>query len=215
MDEAAKRAAVVAAVRALEEQGLNHGSSGNVSVRHEDGLLVTPTGARAATLGPEGVVRLALDGTVRGPGVPSSEWRFHTELTRRRAEVGAVVHTHADACVALSCLRRPIPPFHYMVASFGGTTVPCARYEPFGSDALAEAAVEASAGHRACLLANHGMIVTGRDLAHALDLAVKLETLARQYILARQAGEPVLLSEAEMAEVHRRYGHYGVGAMPR
>ncbi|WP_244936201.1 class II aldolase/adducin family protein [Methylobacterium currus] len=215
MDEFRKREAVVEAVRALDAQGLNHGSSGNVSIRHGDGLLVTPTGARAATLAPAGLVDLALDGTVRGDGIPSSEWRFHTELMRARSEIGAVIHTHADACVALSCLRRPIPAFHYMVASFGGMSVPCARYAPFGSDALAEAAVAAMAGHRACLLANHGMIAVGRDIAQALDLAVKLETLARQYILARQAGEPVLLSDDEMREVHRRYGHYGSSAMPR
>lgn len=215
MNEAAKRGAIVQAVGSLERQGLNHGSSGNVSVRHEDGLLITPTGARADTLTPDTVVRLAFDGTVLGAGIPSSEWRFHTELTRLRPDVGAVIHTHADACVAMSCLRKPIPAFHYMVASFGGTSVPCARYEPFGSDALAEAVVEASAGHRACLLANHGMIVMGRDLPHALDLALKLEMLARQYLLARQGGEPVLLTEAEMAEVHRRYGHYGIATMPR
>ncbi|WAP67620.1 class II aldolase/adducin family protein [Jiella pelagia] len=215
MSEADRRSAIVEAVRALDAKGFNHGSSGNVSARCDGGLLVTPTGARAATLTPEALVRMDFGGKVDGAGTPSSEWRFHAEILRLRPEIEAVVHTHADACVALSCLRKPIPAFHYMVASFGGNTVPCARYEPFGSDLLAEAAVEALEGRFACLLANHGMIAIGRSLSHAVDLTVKLETLARQYILARQAGEPVLLEDADMAEVHERYRHYGVSAMPR
>jgi L-fuculose-phosphate aldolase len=103
-----------------------------------------------------------------------------------------------------------------MVASFGGDLVPCARYEPFGSDALAMAVVEALADrYRACLMASHGMIALGATLPQAADLTVKLETLARQYILARQAGEPVLLTPAELAEVHRRYPYYGKSRLPR
>lgn len=214
MDEQQARQSIVDAVIFLEEKGLNHGSAGNVSLRFEGDVLVTPTGGRGSWLKPKDIVRLGLDGAVKGEGIPSSEWRFHTGILSRRPDAHAVVHTHADACVALSCLRKPIPPFHYMIASFGGNQIPVSRYEPFGSKALAEAAVEAIEGHYACLLANHGMIVTGRSLQHALDLTVKLETLARQYILACQAGEPVLLDDTEMAEVHRRYGSYGTAAMP-
>lgn len=214
MNEEQARQSIVEAVRFLEDKGLNHGSAGNVSLRRGDHLLITPTGGRGTTMQPKDIVSLSLDGTVHGEGVPSSEWRFHTGILSRRPDVHAVVHTHADCCVALSCLRKPIPAFHYMIASFGGVTVPCSRYEPFGSKALADVAVEAIEGHYACLLANHGMIVTGRGLQHALDLTVKLETLARQYILACQAGEPVLLGDEEMAEVHRRYGTYGTAAMP-
>ncbi|HEV7416408.1 class II aldolase/adducin family protein [Tianweitania sediminis] len=214
MDEQQARERIVEAVLFLEEKGLNHGSAGNVSLRLGDHLLITPTGGRGSWLKPKDIVRLSLDGTVQGDGIPSSEWRFHTGILGRRPEAQAVVHTHADCCVALSCLRKPIPAFHYMVASFGGNAIPVSRYEPFGSKALAEAAVEAIEGHYACLLANHGMIVTGRSLQHALDLTVKLETLARQYILACQAGDPVMLSDEDMVEVHRRYGNYGTAAMP-
>ncbi|MBS9719701.1 class II aldolase/adducin family protein [Tianweitania sp. BSSL-BM11] len=214
MDDIQARQSIVEAVRFLEDKGLNHGSAGNVSLRHGDHLLITPTGGRGSTMQPKDIVELALDGTVQGEGIPSSEWRFHTGILSRRPDANAVVHTHADCCVALSCLRKPIPAFHYMVASFGGVTVPCSRYESFGSKGLADAAVEAIEGHYACLLANHGMIVTGRSLQHALDLTVKLETLARQYILSCQAGEPVLLDNTEMAEVYRRYGTYGTAASP-
>lgn len=215
MDEQSAREAIVAAVRFLEDKGLNHGSAGNISVRLDDGLLITPAGGRGSWLTPKDIIHLSLDGEVRGEGTPSSEWRFHTGIQRRRPEAQAVVHTHADACVALSCLRKPIPPFHYMIASFGGNDIPCSRYETFGSPKLAEAAVEAIEGHYACLLANHGMIAMGKNLQHALDLTVKLETLARQYILARQAGAPVLLGADELIEAHARYGTYGAAAMPR
>ncbi|MEO3387969.1 class II aldolase/adducin family protein [Mesorhizobium sp. CAU 1741] len=215
MDENSARRAIIDAVRFLEDKGLNHGSAGNVSMRFGDGALITPAGGRSAWLTPDAIVHVSLDGDVRGEGKPSSEWRFHTGILRTRPEAEAVVHTHADCCVALSSLRKPMPPFHYMIASFGGNDVPCSRYEPFGSAGLADAAVEAIEGHLACLLANHGMIAMGRSLQHALDLTVKLETLARQYILARQAGEPVLLDERELAEAHARYGTYAAAAMPR
>ncbi|WP_421927265.1 class II aldolase/adducin family protein [Neoaquamicrobium sediminum] len=214
-DEKSAREAIVEAVRFLEEEGLNHGSAGNVSVRFGDGALITPAGGRSSWLTADEIVHISLDGTVRGPGKPSSEWRFHTGILRSRPEAEAVVHTHADCCVALSCLRKPIPPFHYMIASFGGNEIPCSRYQPFGSSGLADVALEAIEGHLACLLANHGMIAMGRSLQHALDLTVKLETLARQYILACQIGEPVLLDEQELRDVHSRYGTYGAAAMPR
>jgi L-fuculose-phosphate aldolase len=215
VDEKAAREAIVGAMRFLEEQRLNHGTAGNVSMRFGDGALITPAGGRSTWVTPDEIVHISLDGEVRGAGKPSSEWRFHAGILRTRPEAEAVVHTHADSCVALSCLRKPLPPFHYMIASFGGNEIPCSRYEPFGSPGLADAAVAAIEGHLACLLANHGMIAMGKSLQHALDLTVKLETLARQYILSLQAGTPVLLVEAELAAVHSRYGTYAAAAMPR
>lgn len=217
MSEAEKRQKIVETVALFESINLNHGSSGNISIRHGERILITPAGARASNLTPQRIVALDLDGNVLDDlaAVPSTEWRIHTELYRDRPEIGAVVHSHADNCVALSCLQKPIPPFHYMIASFGGNLIPCARYEPFGSDALAFAVVEAIRGHMGCLMASHGMIALGRDLQHACDLTVKLETLARQYILASQVGAPVLLTAEELAEVHRRYPYYGQAKMPR
>ncbi|RRH76241.1 class II aldolase/adducin family protein [Falsigemmobacter faecalis] len=202
----------------FEAEGLNHGSSGNISVRAGSRTLITPAGARAANLTPERIVALDIEGALcdGGADVPSTEWRIHTEIYRARPEVMAVVHSHADNCVALSCHHRPLPPFHYMIAGFGGDEVPCARYQPLGSDALAFAVTEAlGARYKACLMASHGMVAVGTSLSQASDLTVKLEMLARQYLLARQAGEPVLLSEDELREVHRRYGYYGHSRMPR
>lgn len=200
-------------VARLEEKGLNHGSSGNVSCRLPEGMLITPTGGNSANMRPERLVRMSPDGDILGAGIPSSEWHMHLAILNAFPEVQAVVHTHADHCVALSCLRRALPPFHYMVAGFGGSDIRCAPYATFGTRALAEGAVAALRDRKACLLANHGMIAVGKNLQQAFDLTVKLETLAKQYLLALQSGEPVLLAEEEMARVRERYANYGRGLL--
>ena len=153
---------------------------------------------------------MTIDGTAHGDRLPSSEWRFHRDLYRAREEFRAIVHAHAPFATTLACLRRGIPAFHYMVAMAGGRDIRCAPYATFGSAELAAHAVAAMAGRRACLLANHGMIAAGADLASALALAVEVEGLAEMYWRALQLGEPVILSDAEMdtvvAEKFRSYG---------
>ncbi|MFI0847002.1 class II aldolase/adducin family protein [Mesorhizobium sp. IMUNJ 23232] len=214
MDDFKARRAILDVVVKLENKGFNHVSTGNVSCRAGGGILITPTGGNSANTTPERIVRLDDDGKVIGGGVPSSEWHMHTSILRAFPVANAVVHTHADACVALSCLRKPLPAFHYMVAGFGGNDVRCARYATFGTADLALSAVEALRDRTACLLANHGMIAMGKTLEAALNTTIKLETLARQYLTALQSGEPVLLSPEEMERVGRRYGNYGVGLLP-
>lgn len=208
------REQIVDAYVRLDREGLNRGSSGNVSVRSGgDGLLISPTGIDAARITAEGIVELGLDGSARSAGIPSSEWQMHAEIYLRFPETQAVVHSHADACVALSCQRRGIPAFHYMVAGYGGHDIRCAPYALFGSAALATAAADALQERSACLLANHGMLARGRDLNAAVLTAIKLETLARHYWMTLQLGPPALLSEAEMQEVKTRYQHYGRARM--
>ena len=201
-------------VRRLEDKGFNHGSSGNVSLRMGEGALITPTGTHSGNLTAQRLVLLDVNGAIVGGGAPSSEWHMHTAILRAYPTANAVIHTHADACAALACLRRPLPAFHYMVAAFGGVEVRCARYATFGTADLGAAAVEALKDRTACLLANHGMIAVGGTLEAAFQNTVKLETLARQYLTALQAGEPVLLPDDEMARVGARYGSYGVGLLP-
>ena len=214
MNETEIRSVIVDVVRRLEGMGYNHGKTGNVSVRGESGFLITPTGANSENLTAAKVVAIDRQNRVSGEGVPSSEWHMHSAILEAYPGVKCVVHTHSDACVALSCLRKSIPAFHYMVAGFGGSDVRCARYATFGTAELAATAVKALAGRSACLLANHGMIATGRTVQGAFDTAVKLETLARQYLLALQAGKVVLLSAAEMKKVRARYVSYGVSSLP-
>jgi len=141
---------------------------------------------------------------------PSTEWRFHRDILRARPEIGAVVHTHSNAATAMSIHGRDIPAHHYMVAAAGGNSIRCAPYATFGSQALSDHAVAALQDRTACLLAHHGVIALGPDLARALWLANEVEVLAQQYLLAATLGAPPVLSDAQMAEVMDRFSQYGV-----
>ena len=210
MQDETTRQAVITTALDMNRLGLNQGTSGNVSARVSDGLLITPSGRPYGDLAPADIVRLTLDGSViAGTYKPSTEWRIHADILRARPEVGAVVHCHAMFCTTLSCLRRPIPAFHYMIAVAGGDSIRCADYATFGTPALSAAALVALEGRSACLLANHGMVALGRDLAKALALAVEIEALAAQYWRALQIGEPVILPEEEMQTVIEKFRDYG------
>jgi L-fuculose-phosphate aldolase len=202
------REALLKTVLMLVDFGLMRGSAGNVSVRVEDGLLITPSGAAAEEMSAEGMVQLDLHGSVKGGGKPSSEWRFHRDIYQARPEVTTVVHTHSMFATTIACLRKDIPPFHYMISLAGGNTIRCAPYALFGTQALSDNAVQALVGRNACLLANHGLIAVGRDLDHALKVTIEVETLCEQYWRALQIGEPELLSDAEMQAVHEQFKGY-------
>jgi L-fuculose-phosphate aldolase len=155
------------------------------------------------------MVAMDFSGELPRRGKPSSEWRFHRDILQARPEVGAVIHTHSMFATTLACLRRDIPPFHYMIALAGGDSIRCAPYALFGSQALSDAALLALKDRRACLLANHGMIAVGESLKQALDVTVEVETLCEQYLRALQIGEPHLLSKEEMADVFEQFKGYG------
>jgi L-fuculose-phosphate aldolase len=209
------RRALVTLYRELAQRGINTGSSGNVSARTPDGMLITPSGCSAATLREAALVPMSLDGTVRGDATPSSEWSMHAAIYQADPAAAWLVHTHADACTALACLNEGLPGFHYMVTRFGGGDVQCAPYVTFGTPDLARLAVTAMQGRTACLLANHGMIVQGRDAGDALAGAVLLETLCRQYLLARAAGAVRLLTAEEMQAAQERFKTYGPASNTR
>lgn len=193
----------------LGRHGLILGSSGNVSLRTRDGMVITPSGGSPDGVRARDMAITTLDGDAWGEATPSSEWPMHAAIYRETPDAACIIHTHADACTALACLAEPLPAFHYLVLQFGGMTVPCAPYVTFGTPELAERAAETIRGHGACLLANHGMIVHGRDPAQALDRALLLESLCRQYLMARAAGTPKLLTEDEMAAARERFRTYG------
>jgi L-fuculose-phosphate aldolase len=202
------RRAIVEVYGELARLGMNTGSTGNVSVRVADGMLITPTGCTEESLRPGDIVRTHFDGASEGPLKPSSEWIMHAMVYGRLSEARAIVHTHADHCVALSCLRKPIPAFHYMVQHLGGA-IRCTAYHPFGTAELGHAAADALDGRNACLMANHGMLTRGTSLRAAFDAAVLVETLARQYAAILAIGKPVLLNKTEMKLVARQFEDYG------
>ena len=202
-------ALLVTTAQRMVTEGLNRGSAGNLSVRCQEGFLITPTGIPADEFDADDMVLMQLDGSHQGQRKPSSEWRFHRDIYLAHAKAGAVLHAHSPFATSLACLRREIPSFHYMIALFGGDTLRCADYATFGTQALSDAAIRAMQQRNACLLANHGMLLYGRDLGEALALGVALESLCEQYWRALQAGEPVLLDAEEMQRIGEKFKHYG------
>lgn len=190
--------------------GLTFGTSGNASVRlDEDSLLITPSGVAYDSLQPDDIVRLGFDGNVTGRYEPSSEWRFHHDILSSRKDIHAVVHTHSTMATALACQRQDIPAFHYMVAVAGGKFIRCSDYAIFGSEELSAHVLEALGERFACLMANHGQIALGDTLESAFMMAGEVETLANMYWRARQGGDVVLLSDAEMDDVIEKFKTYG------
>jgi L-fuculose-phosphate aldolase len=193
----------------MNARGINQGSAGNISVRFEGGFLITPSGMAYERLQPEHIVFVDLEGNCRDALNPSSEWRMHRDIYAARSEAGAVLHAHSTFATALSCLRIDIPAFHYMIAVAGGSSIRCADYALFGTQELSDNMLSALAQRRACLLGTHGMICFHDNLERALWLGVEVETLAKQYWHARQAGDPVILSERQMDEVMQQFKGYG------
>jgi L-fuculose-phosphate aldolase len=209
--EQTKRQSIIDACREMNRLGINQGTSGNISLRHADGMLITPTSTPYETMRPDQIVFMKLDGGPDAQQRPSSEWRFHRDILKARSEVNAVVHAHPPFATMLAIMGMEIPPVHYMIACGGGDTIRCAPYATFGTEELSQAAVAALEDRSACLLAHHGMIAVGPSLAKAMWLAVEVETLARQYHGCLQIGTPPLLPKAEIENVRARMAGYGMG----
>jgi L-fuculose-phosphate aldolase len=209
------RQQVASLYKALGERRLIEGSSGNVSALLDcegpvaPGMIITPSGGDPLRTSAEDLVKVGLDGAAEGPLGPSSEWAMHAAAYRVVPGAAFIVHTHADACTALACLGERLPPFHYMVLAFGGEDVRCAPYVTFGTHELALLAAEALRDRSACLLANHGVLVCARSADAALGRMILLESLCRQYLLARSAGTPRLLNTQQLNEALERFKTYG------
>jgi L-fuculose-phosphate aldolase len=208
-DETKKRQAIIDACRRMNALGINQGTSGNISVRHGDGLLITPTSVPYESMTADQIVFMGLDGSHAKTQKPSSEWRFHLDILRSRSEVDAVVHAHPIYCTILAIMGLEIPPIHYMIAVAGGDNIRCAPYATYGTPELSAHAVKALEGRQACLLDHHGMIAVGPSLAKAMWLAVEVETLARQYHGCLQIGRPPLLPVDEIERVRQKMAGYG------
>ena len=203
-DDQQAREELVSAYCQLVDMGLMDQASGNVSCRVEGGMLISCSGATAKNLSPQRVVKVDDDTTYEGETKPSSEWRMHLGIYQRNKTANAVVHTHSDYCVALACNNLTLPGFHYMVGTFGGPDVPCVPYSTFGTESLASDAANALDKRAACLLGNHGMICRGGNFDIAIGHAERMEILCKHYVLARQLGEPDLLTDDQWDEFFGR-----------
>ncbi len=200
MTNQALREEMVSICRRMNTSDINQGTAGNLSVRSGDGFLITPSSMPYDVMTPDDIVEMDFDGTYVG-GRPSSEWRFHRDILRAREDINVVLHCHSVYATTLACHHKTIPAFHYMTGVAGGTTIRCARYATFGTQALSDAALEALEGRLACLLGQHGQISLGTSLEAALWLAIEVETLSRMYVQALALGEPPVLPDDEMERV--------------
>ncbi len=193
----------------MNASGINQGTSGNVSVRTDEGFLITASGVPYKKMKPHHVVEMDLQGGYRGDYLPSTEWRMHLDIFRARAEAEAIVHVHSTYASALACLRKEVPAFHYMIGVAGGSTLRVSDYAEFGTQALSDTMLKAMEDRSACLLANHGQICFGPNLSKALWRAGEIEALCHQFWAASVMGKPVVLDEPLMTSVLKRFKTYG------
>lgn len=207
-----ERALLVEYGKKMSSEGLSSGTSGNLSIYDPDKnlVLITPSGIGYFDTQPEDIVVMTLDGEiVEGDRKPSSEWHLHTLFYKKKPEARGVVHTHSVFCTTLAALRMPLQAAHYVIADAGVAEVPCAPYRRFGTEELARVAMESIGESNAVLLANHGIVVCGKDLKSAYGLAKGMEYCAEIQWRAMSVGKPVILSDEEMGAVLEGFKTYG------
>ena len=208
------RTEMVDICRRMNSSGINQGTAGNLSARIDRGFLITPTSLPYERMGPEDIVEMDFDGTYAGKHRPSSEWRFHRDILKNRRDVDVVLHCHSVYATTLAVHHKNIPSFHYMTGVAGGTDIRCSPYATFGTQQLSDNALEALEGRFACLLGQHGQISLGKNLEHALWLAIEVETLSRLYVQALTIGDPPILSDEEMGRVIQQMRQMSYGQAP-
>lgn len=212
-----ERINIVAHLQKLITHGLTKGTGGNISVYDPSlgFMAVSPSGMDYFSLVPEDIVVMDLNGNiVDGKRKPSSEYEMHSIFYRERSqEIRSVVHAHSTYSSVLACLNWGIEPCTYLIGS-AGKDVRCTKYETFGTTELAKSALEGMKNRYAVLLGNHGLLAGGADLESAFDTAEEIEFCAEIYYKARLAGDPVLLSDAQMAVVLKKFETYGVQPEP-
>jgi ribulose-5-phosphate 4-epimerase/fuculose-1-phosphate aldolase len=208
MNESRARELICAFGKSLFDRGLTFGSAGNLSVRLDDGWLMTPTNVSLGRLDPATLAKVDSEGNPVSGDKPTKEAVLHLSMYAERPAAGAIVHLHSTHSVAVSVLAEidpedPIPPITaYYVMKIGKLAL--LPYYPPGDGALAGAVREVAARHHAVLLANHGPVIAGKDLETAVYATEELEETAKLYLMLR--GEKLrLLSPEQVAELHRRY----------
>ena len=186
--------------------------SGNISVRFENGFLITPSGVKYSSLKSKDIVFVSLKGNFdKKKGIPSSEWKFHQDIYLNKKDAKAIVHAHSINATAVASHNKSIPAFHYMVAMAGGHDIKCAKYATYGTRELSKNILKALKGRKACLISNHGQIVFEENLPKAFELAEEVENISLQYITSLKLGRPKILSLKEMNKVLSKAKNYKRG----
>jgi len=196
----------------LNSKKLSALRSGNISARYKNGFLITPSGKKYLSLKDKDIVFVSLEGFFdKKKGIPSSEWKFHQDIYKKKSEAKAIVHAHSTNATAVATHKKDIPPFHYMVAMAGGHDIKCANYATYGTRELSKNILKALKGRKACLIANHGQIAFEDSLSKAFELAEEVENISLQYITSLKLGKPKILSFKEMNKVLLKAKNYKRG----
>ena len=201
---------IVRASKKTLDLGLNFGSEGNVSVRRKDTVFITPSGIETNSLNESLISEVHINGHVKNNKKPSSEILMHLYIYRNRPEISSIVHCHSIWASILSCSRKKIPSFHYMVAEFGGNDIKCAEYATFGTRKLANNVLKVLKDRNGCLISNHGQLTIANNLKDAVDLAFSLEKLSKQYYFCSFLKSNKILSGKEMNKVLELFKDYKV-----
>ena len=193
----------------LERKKLNQCKSGNVSFRWNDGLLITPSGMSYNKIKIDDIVYINNKKKFLGKRKPSIEWQFHFDIFKSKKDVNAIIHNHPVYATGFSILQKNIKPYHYMIAFFGGNDVKCAKFALPGSKELSQHVVKSLKDRKACLLANHGSVIVGKDFDETIILTEELEALCKQITIAKINGKPKLVSKKNMKEVIKAIKNYG------
>ncbi|MFB6107431.1 MAG: class II aldolase/adducin family protein [Haloplanus sp.] len=206
----AERKTIAELGRAMLAQGLTTGTGGNVSAQKGDHVAISPSGMAYDEITPADVPVVNFDcDVVEGDRVPSSEVRMHTGIIAGRDDIGGVVHTHSPYASTFASLGQPIPASHYLIA-FVGDKIPVAGYATYGTQELADLAVETlGEEYNACLLQNHGVIATGETVEAAFEVALMVEYCARIHYQAVSIGDPEILPEEEIDHLVETFENYG------
>ena len=206
------KAEIIKYSKMLNSRKLSALRSGNISVKYNDGFLITPSGKKYSSLKNKDIVYVSLEGKFdKKKGIPSSEWKFHQDIYKNKKDAEAIVHAHSTNATAISTHKRGIPPFHYMVAMAGGHDIKCAKYATYGTRELSKNILKALKGRKACLIGNHGQIAFEENLSKAFELAEEVENISLQYITSLKLGKPNILSLKEMKKVLSKAKNYKKG----
>ncbi|NLV76463.1 MAG: L-fuculose-phosphate aldolase [Tissierellia bacterium] len=206
-----ERNLVVEYGKKLIENNLTTGTGGNISIfNREKGLMaISPSGIDYFKTTPKDIVILDLDGKiVDGFRKPSSEQDMHRIFYKNRQDINAVVHTHSIYATTIACLHWDLPAVHYLIG-FAGNDVKCIDYKTFGTEELAQAALEGMKDRYAVLLGNHGLLAGGNDIEYAFNTAEEIEFCCEVYYRTKCIGEPVILTEDQMNIVLEKFKTYG------
>ena len=199
---------IIFTAKKLVDIGFNLGAEGNLSIRKNKNVYITPSGIDAYNLNEKQICILDSTGKLESKGKPSSEANLHMMLYENRKDINAIVHTHSNWASILSCLRIKIPPFHYMIAELGGNEIQCAEYSTFGTLKLAKNVTKALGNKKGCLISNHGQITVGESLEEAFYLSKSIEKLSKQFYFCNLSKNTKFLGKSEMSKVIKLFKTY-------